>query len=519
MNYRSVLKRYPSSSKIKSLILIGVLIFTLIGKFIVEVRESFIAQHNKESVTVFVQENKTVYHPLFSENSLKAKVLNKIFYKGLVSYNPESQTYVSDLAEFNINQDATNFTFRVKDNQFWSDGTAITIEDALFTYKNIIQNIKFTNKFLYNQFQQVKIDHSRENEMTVIIPSSNSFFIDLFTLPILPKHIYKQIKIEDFNSKNLGTFVVSNNFQKLKADSELTKIEFENKQNQNIILHIDAEKTQEYNLIVDNQEQLLEGYKKYSYLLPQYSAMFVNMERAFFKNKIHRQAIKDAVNKHDLENKIADQTIISKPFFQFDEIKSIPKTSFELIKDNLQQSQYFSNKIDNNKTIKLSLIAIKHSNEKLNGINHTLIDHISQNLNKIGIEIVPQLYDIEVFKQILVNREYDLAIFGHDLGANYDSYSFWHSSQRFQNGLNITSYYNPLTDNLLENLRRESNQNKKQDLAREINKQLNQDIPAIFLFTGKKYYFIDNQIKNRKILNTYSHTSDIFYDIHSWQKT
>jgi len=519
MNYRSVLNKYPSSSKFKSLVLLIVLFTTLITKSIIEIREVFVQKHQEASINVFVQESQPIYHPLYSESSLKAKVLNKIFYKGLVSYNPESKTYDSDLAEFNISDNASSFAFRMKDNQYWSDGTKITIEDALFTYKNIIQNINFSNKFLYSQFQQVKIEHSRENEMLVSIPSSNSFFIDLFTLPILPKHVYKQIKIEDFNKENLDSFVVSKNYKNLKYDQRLNRIEFENSENQNIILHIDLEKSQEYNLVIDSQEQLLEGYKKYSYLLPQYTAMFMNMERSFFKNKIHRQAIKDAINKHELESKIADQTIISKPFFQFEEITSIPKTSFELIKSNLEQSLYFQNNFSNNKTIKLSLVAIKHNNEKLNGINHMLIDHISQNLSKIGIEIVPQLYDIEVFKQILVNREYDLAIFGHDLGANYDSYSFWHSSQRFQNGLNITSYYNPLTDNLLENLRRESNQNKKQDLAREINKQLNQDIPAVFLFTGKKYYFIDNQIKNRKILNTYSHTSDIFYDIHNWQKT
>ena len=518
MNYRSVLKRYPSSSKFKSLVLLLILTITLISKVSLEIRDVFVKQHKEASINVFIQSPPEVYNPLYAESSLKAKVLNKIFYKGLVAYEPESKTYISDLAEFNISEDAKSFVFRIKENQFWSDGQPITIEDVLFTYKNVIQNINFTNKFLYSQFSSVNLSHSRENEMTVEIPSSNSFFIDLFTLPILPKHIYKQIQLIDYHSETLDEFVVSKNFTNLKFDNNLINIEFENNAKQNIILNFGIENNAEYNLVIDNQEQLLQGYKKYSYLLPQYTALFMNMERDFFKNKIHRDAINDAINKHDLESKLQDHTIISKPFFQFEEITSIPKTSFTLVKENLAQSATFAN-LAPDKTIKLSLVSIKHSNEKLNGINHMMIDHISQNLSKIGIEIIPQLYDIEVFKQILINREYDLALFGHDLGANYDSYSFWHSSQRFQNGLNITSYYNPLTDNLLENLRRESNQNKKQDLAREINKQLGIDKPAIFLFTGKKYYFIDNQIKNRKILNTYSHTSDIFYDIHNWQKT
>ena len=110
-----------------------------------------------------------------------------------------------------------------------------------------------------------------------------------------------------------------------------------------------------------------------------------------------------------------------------------------------------------------------------------------------------------------------MAIFGHDLGENLDSYSFWHSSQRFQNGLNISMYSNILTDNLLDNLRREQDQNKKISLAKEINKQLSTDNPAIFLFTTKHLYYIDNKIKNRKILKNYSHQSDILFDINSWQ--
>ena len=41
----------------------------------------------------------------------------------------------------------------------------------------------------------------------------------------------------------------------------------------------------------------------------------------------------------------------------------------------------------------------------------------------------------------------------------------------------------------------------------------------IHYISDSTQFFIDNQIKNRKILNNYSHTSDIFYDIHNWQKT
>ena len=516
MNYRSVLKKYPSSSKFKSIVLILILTLTLVIKGITVSVNYFENKKREASITILLNQEPNVYSPLFSENSESTQILNKIFFRGLVKYNPETKTYENDLAEFVISEDAKSFSFRILEDQYWSDGKKITIEDALFTYKNIIQNSNFTNKFLYNQLQSVVISQSRENEMTVEIPSSNSFFIDLFKLPILPKHIYKDIDIKELANTQLDNLVVSTQIKNVKQNDSV--FSFNTLDKQRFEIEIAENSNKDYNLVIDKNLEFKQGYNTYTYLLPQYTALFMNMEREFFKNKIHRQAINDAVNKHDLESKLTNQTIISKPFFQFEDIKTIPKTSFSLINDSLNQSPLFNNLADN-KSVKLSLVAIKHKNEKLNKQTRLLIDHLSQNLERINIELVPQLYDIEIFKQILINREYDLAIFGHDLGANYDSYSFWHSSQRFQNGLNINSYYNPLTDNLLENLRRESNQQKKLDLAREINKQLTLDIPAIFLFTSKKHYFVDNQIKNRKILNNYSHTSDIFYDFQNWQKT
>lgn len=518
MNNRSVLKNYPLSSKLKSIFLLLILLLTLSAKIVGSVLDSLKQREEQQSISIFIKDQPTAVNPLYAQSNLANAFLSKAFYRSLVKYNPESKSYESDLADFVISEDSKEFIFRIKEGNFWSDGNPISLADVLFTYKNIIQNSQFTNKALQSQFNKIEINQSRDNEITVTLPAANSFFIEMFTLGILPKHIYKNIAFEDLAShSDIEVTSTSVDIKEINESPNWQRFKFATA-NQNFIVDVSPEpQIDNYNLILDDSQKLSEGYSQYTYTLPQYTALFLNLENSFLAKKIHRQAINDAVNKKDLQAKLPDDTIISKPFFQFENITSIPKTSFELIRSNLQSSSEFQ-ALSQSGNIKLSLIASKYQDEKLNNKTRVVIEHIRENLARIGIEVVIQLYDFEVFKQILVNKEYDLALFGHDLGANFDSYSFWHSSQRFKNGLNVSSYFNPLTDNLLENLRRENNQSKKIEFAREINSLLAKDIPAVFLFTTKKHYFIDNKIKNRKILNNYSHPSDIFYDLEAWQK-
>lgn len=520
MNCKSVFKNYCSSSKLRSIALFSLILLTLVFKSISTIHGWQLENQNVESINIYNSGEFLGINPLFTNGDRNNQILSNLLFRGLVKYDPEKNIYNPDLADFTISKDATEFSFTLKQEQYWSDSRPITIEDVLYTYKTVIQNSNFQNEFLKAQFSQLVIEQSRDNQITVKLPSSNSFFISQFTHGILPKHIYKNINIEDISKQIDSNIVSSGNYEieKIKEKKDLVQINLASKQTQpNIIYDIGSyDPENSYNLILDANVQNPVGFTQHNYLTPQYTALFMNLENSYLNNFIHRKAIKDAVNKRELALKLPGETIIGKPFFQFEQIDEIPETSFKIIKENLKSSKSH-NSLKPGDTIKLSVIALKYESEEQNQKIRTVLNHLNENLSKINIELVAQLYNIEVFKQILVTKEYDMAIFGHDLGGNLDSYSFWHSSQRFQNGLNISMYSNILTDNLLDNLRREQDQNKKISLAKEINKQLSTDNPAIFLFTTKHLYYVDNKIKNRKILKNYSNQSDILFDINTWE--
>jgi peptide/nickel transport system substrate-binding protein len=61
--------------------------------------------------------------------------------------------------------------------------------------------------------------------------------------------------------------------------------------------------------------------------------------------------------------------------------------------------------------------------------------------------------------QIIRNRDYEALFFGQIINHESDLYSFWHSSQRTDPGLNIAMYNNKKVDNMLEEIQKVLNTN------------------------------------------------------------
>lgn len=79
-----------------------------------------------------------------------------------------------------------------------------------------------------------------------------------------------------------------------------------------------------------------------------------------------------------------------------------------------------------------------------------LAEAIAAQLGAIGFRVAPQPADpLDLYRERLLPRSYDLALTGIWLGAvDPDPYPLWHSSQR-EGGLNLSGYADPMADQLL----------------------------------------------------------------------
>jgi len=134
----------------------------------------------------------------------------------------------------------------------------------------------------------------------------------------------------------------------------------------------------------------------------------------------------------------------------------------------------------------------------------------------LGIPVEINSVSIANLKQTYIReRSYDTLLFGQVLGIVPDPFPFWHSSQRFYPGLNLSGYKNNNVDDLLEEARTQTDLGLRYEKLLEVQEYIEEDMPAIFLFNPYLNYFTKDKIKGIEP-SLIADTSYRFIDIENW---
>lgn len=106
-----------------------------------------------------------------------------------------------------------------------------------------------------------------------------------------------------------------------------------------------------------------------------------------------------------------------------------------------------------------------------------------------GAEVRVEVYaPADLAEAAIRPRAYDALLFGQVVGRDVDLYSFWHSSQRSDPGLNVAGYANATVDGLLEELRGEADPEVRSKLVARVATEIAEDVPAAFLYAPEATY-------------------------------
>ena len=108
-----------------------------------------------------------------------------------------------------------------------------------------------------------------------------------------------------------------------------------------------------------------------------------------------------------------------------------------------------------------------------------------------------------------------MLLFGADVGRSVDLYSFWHSSQKDDPGLNIAQYTNIDADELLESLQTTSSSSVRADLLSDIEDLIVTEQPAVFLFSPVVPYVTHEDLSFSPVAHM-GNPSDRFMNIEEW---
>lgn len=475
-----------------------------------------------------------------------------LVFSGLMKYDAEGHI-VPNLAErYDVSENGKEYTFFLRKNLTWHDGEPLTADDVVFTYSAILDS-------RYGSPQRAGLQGTtaeKIDDMTVklTLPYPHTQFLDKLTIGIVPKHIWESINprnanLADANIEPIGSGPYR--FVKFTKDKYGTIISYSltaNEHFHNGIPYIDTidlyfYQTDEEALNAyrdgdvmgiggiaprDADEVKKRGSDVHAIATSKYFAVFFDQSRSKpLADKRVREALwratdRDAIVRDVLNGNgiVANSPILpwlaghnadvaGFPYSQDEAKKLLDEAGWkDKNEDGVREKVVGKDK----EATDLAITLVTSDSPELLKTQEMLRDQ----WNAIGAKVTIENFVLDEVKQrVIKQRKYEALIFGQALTQNPDPYSFWHSSQKKDPGLNLALYDNKDVDQLLEKARDAAHQDERDAAIQKFQTTLASDIPAIFLYSPAYVYAMDSDVKNvgAKAIST---TARRFADIEQW---
>lgn len=462
-------------------------------------------------------------NPVYTEFSEADADISSLVFSGLVKYNPATKEFEEDMATHTLSEDQLTYTFTLKNDIFWHDGEPVTADDIYFTFATVIQDPEFNNPILKSNFDGVKIEEVDSRTVKFTLNSKNYFFFTALTVGILPKHILENVPIadlatDDFNRSPIGSgpYIVKAPYEINDDGSTSVNLALNEKyygkiptiknirfiaypSSTELALNRDvwnsAARIRESSLGEIDADKLVVN----RYELPQYTALFLNTDSDKLRKNKERLAISKAIDKVKILEATGFKEQIDTPLLalnQDDWIHVFDKSEAE---GALFDSGWKLNDGDTYRTNsdgdELTLRMIRRDFANIQELQEETLritsESIEQQLKAVGIKVVIESISKDELEKRIIDRDYDMLLYGQSLGYNLDVFSYWHSSQASESGLNLSNYQNPKADFLMESIRTTFDHDEQNALLESLAKIISEDVPAVFLYTPSYYYLTD----------------------------
>lgn len=497
-------------------------------------------------------------NPVLSPANDADRDLTRLIFAGLMRYTAEGRLE-PDLAErLEASQDGKIYTFTLRENLLWHDGVPLAAEDVLYTI-SLIQNPEYRSPIRVS-WQGIRVEAPDPRTIKMTLPNAYAPFLETATLGILPKHLWEKIpaknfSLADLNLKPIGAgpyrFV---KFQKDRSGRlkvfELEAVRANGKAPYLRNLTLRFYPTEEEAITglnrgevdgisfvsAQNRERLRRPstLDVHAIRLPRYYGVFFNQpESRAFAEKPVRQALNIATNREELMAKViqGEGTALASPIlpgllghapnitpppFSIEEANRVLEATGwkDANGDGLREKVFVSGtgKKRKEETVPLEFTLTTTQSADLIQVG-TLLKETWEKLGaKVSLEVA-SFTDIQA--NVIRPRRYQALLFGEVTAIDPDPFPFWHSSQKKDPGLNLALYGSKTVDKLLEEARQSADPNLRAAKYAEFQRQLAEDLPAIFLYSPHYLYPVSKSIKG-VTTTLIAEPSQRFADIANW---
>lgn len=501
------------------------------------------------------------------------KDLASLVYSGLVRRMPDG-SFIPDLAEsYTVSPDGLTYTFIIKKKASFQDGKEVTADDILFTINKIKDPlIKSPRRIGWDGINVERID---DKTVSFKLKQPYISFLDNMTIGILPLHIWQNVEDAQFSISPFNIKAVGSGPYKIKSvlkNKDGLPQEYNLKSFSNFTLgtpNINNLKIISFPNEKDLVDAILGGsidqagsispknaeiLKKDSHIIneastPRIFGLFYNsMNNKIFADINVVKAFNYALNKQEIIDKVlyGYGTVIENPIPEtilktttnintnggVDLIKKagelLDKSGWTVRDDGIR-AKGGTTTVNKTTTVKGKKVTKKVTvnNGPLVQLGFAITtgntpelrqstEIIKTQLEKLGVKVDTQkVYEMGPLNQIIRDRDYEALFFGQIINHESDLYSFWHSSQKKDPGLNISMYSNAKVDKVLEDAQKTMSLDQRLAKYKSFIEEFNKDLPALLIYSPKYLYATSNNLNNIN-LNSLINPSDRFASIYTW---
>lgn len=478
--------------------------------------------------------------------------LTALIYDGLLRLGKDGALVPNVAETVTVSEDGLTYSITLRTNVTFHDDVPLTAKDVAFTVLRI-QDPLLASPLRAN-FDGVTVEVVGEHELNFILPEAYAPFMENLTFGILPEHIWKDAGSEEFpfsqyNSEPIGSgpyrverivrnasgipetyFLKANEHYHLDAPRidtvELRFYPTEEKQEEAFrkgiigsVVGVDAGKLSRY--AMNPETHHLERIP-----LPRTFAIFINQNKS--------PALRDLSARRALEAAVDRETLIETVFGGYGNPLTSPvpagfepnvtapgvgEASVERAREILRKGGWEINPETGvwEKEVDKTKVPLSFSISTVNNRGFEATAEFLRNVwQQVGAEVSVKQFEQSDFTQAVIRpRDYEALLFGTQLERSLDFYSFWHSSQRTDPGLNIALYTNITTDSILAEMRRSVNIEGRDGAIQKFVDEITKETPAIFLYSPELLYIFPNQVTGATFAGV-SEPYERFSNIHEW---
>ncbi|MCC6381490.1 MAG: hypothetical protein IT304_03230 [Dehalococcoidia bacterium] len=459
-------------------------------------------------------------NPLFATTNDVDQDLSALVYSGLVKLGPD-QAPQPDLAALpEISSDGRTYTFHLRKDARWQDGTPVTADDVTFTVGRLADPDFKGDPALAESWSGVQVEAPDESTVRFTLKQASAPFLARnATLGILPRHLLGTLNAAalydaPFNSTPVGSGPYK--IQSLNAREAVLAANESYYGGQpgvgTIRLRFYPDYPSAIRALASGEAQglfareslseaqftelhKLKGMKIDTYQRAAYLVLDLNNDQAaFFQDERVRRAIGLALDRQGIVDRVfaglatASASAVSPGNWAYAKEYDAPAPDLEQARRLLAEAGWLPHPTTGILTREGGefRFTLRTDNDP---IRVAVAGEIARSLEPLGIRATVASTTFSALRRdFLQERKYDAAVAGWDQGNDPDPYFGWHSSQMGTAGLNIANFGDVVVDELIAKARTTNDVAVRKDQYRQFQEKWQDLAPGVVIAYPRYVY-------------------------------